>query len=132
VIYLDTSAAVKTLFAEADSESIRALFADEQPFVSSRVFELEVHSAAARRGVAEERAAELVRKVTLVAVDDAVVDAALAAGSALRTLDALHLATALQLGGVVETMLSFDKELLEQAQARGIPPHPLAGSGWAA
>ncbi|MBS1906254.1 MAG: type II toxin-antitoxin system VapC family toxin [Actinobacteria bacterium] len=125
MIYLDTSAAVKTLFAESDSESIRALFTEEQPFVSSRVFALEVHSAAARRGVPEERAVELVSRVTLITLDDSVMDAAIAGGSGLRTLDTLHLATALRLEGLVDAMLSFDRELLDRAREAGISPHPL-------
>jgi predicted nucleic acid-binding protein len=38
----------------------------------------------------------------------------------LRTLDAIHLATALDLGGSVSVLLSYDKLLLEAARAAGL------------
>ncbi|MBS1674769.1 MAG: hypothetical protein JSS74_12500 [Actinobacteria bacterium] len=45
--------------------------------------------------------------------------------SGLRAPGALHRATALELEDAVDSMLSFDTELLERARDAGIPPHPL-------
>ena len=125
MIYLDTSAAVKVLIAEEQTQEMRELFASTQSLVSSRLLELELATALQRRGGAESEASLVLSRVALFALDDGVLAKALESRSGLRALDALHLATALQLEGTVDSMLSFDRELVERAQKAGIPPHPL-------
>lgn len=125
MIYLDTSAAVKALLGEEHSDAVRELLDTEERFVSSRLFALEIASVTRRRNADREASARLLGRIDLVTLDDAVVDQAVAAGSGLRTLDALHLATAVQLEDVIDAMLSFDRELLRRAEQAGIPPHPL-------
>jgi predicted nucleic acid-binding protein len=128
VIYLDTSAAVKALIPEAGSDAMRAMFASDDELVSSRLLELELATVVQRRNVPESERRKILSRVSLVTLDDVVFDAAIAGASGLRALDALHLATATRLGDIVDSMLSFDRELLEGARAKGIPPHPLVGS----
>ena len=129
MIYLDTSAAVKALIEEEQSEAIRDLLDSEQRFVSSRLFALELAAVTERRNADRDKSARLLQRVALVSLDDAVVDQAVVARSGLRALDALHLATALQLEGAVDSMLSFDSELVDKAREAGIPPHPLVAAG---
>ena len=125
MIYLDTSAAVKVLIVEEQTQEMRELFASAEPLFSSRLLELELATALHRRGGPESGVAPVLSRVALLSLDDAVVAKALDSRSGLRALDALHLATALQLEGAVDSMLSFDRELRERAREAGIPPHPL-------
>lgn len=125
MIYLDTSAAIKALVGEEHSDAIRDLLDGDQRFVSSRLFELELAAVTQRRNADREDSERLLRRIDLVSLDDSVVDQAVTARSGLRTLDALHLATATRLGDIVDSMLSFDRELVERAREAGIPPHPL-------
>lgn len=125
MIYLDTSAAVKVLIIEEQTQPMRGLFASTESLVSSRLLEVELAASLQRRGGEEQGISLVLSRVALLALDDAIVDKALEMRSGLRALDALHLATALQLEGIVDSMLSFDRELLERAREAGIPPHPL-------
>lgn len=129
MIYLDTSAAVKALIPEAQSDAIRALFEGEDRLVSSRLLELELATVVQRRNASASERSRVLSRVSLVRLDDVVIDAAVSGASGLRALDALHLATATSLGDLVDSMLSFDRELVERAQEAGIPPHPLCAAG---
>lgn len=120
MIYLDTSAAYKLLSREPEAEAVEALFADGIGLLSSRLLEVELHATADRRGGSHEDVESIVRRVDLDAVDDEVLDHALALGSELRAMDALHLSTALLYGGTVTEMATFDRELAEAAQSFGL------------
>ena len=125
MIYLDTSAAVKVLIVEEQTQEMRKLFAGTESLVSSRLLELELATALQRRGGEESGASLVLSRVALLSLDDDVVTKALEDRSRLRALDALHLASATRLGDMVGSMLSFERELVERAQEAGIPPHPL-------
>jgi len=62
--------------------------------------------------------------VDLDAVDDDVVDHALALRSGLRAMDALHLSTALLYAGAVAEIATYDKELAAAAQRFGLTLAP--------
>lgn len=65
--------------------------------------------------------------LALVPVDDKVMSAAARVEpSSLRTLDALHLATALSLGADIGVLIAYDQRLLAAADQHNIPtarPH---------
>lgn len=128
MIYLDTSAAVKALVPEEGTGAVRTVLTGVEPLVSSRLLALELHSAVRRRGIDDDGVDELLARIQLISLDDVIVDAAITARSGLRALDAVHLATALQLEDAVDSILCFDRELLDRAERAGIPPHPLVGS----
>lgn len=121
MIYLDTSAAAKALIEEAESDSIRKLFANNTPFVSSKLLAVELHAVADRRMVSKDAAQELLDRVALVSLGDDILDEAIEMHSGLRTLNALHLATAVRLTGMVSGILTFDKELATAAALHEIP-----------
>ena len=125
MIYLDTSAAIKAIIPEPGTDEIRGLFASGEMLIASRLLALELAAVTQRRGAGEDEAARTLERVNLVTLDDQVLDRAMEIRSGLRAPDALHLATALRLEDLVDSMLSFDKELLERAREAGIPPHPL-------
>lgn len=121
MIYLDTSAVAKLLIAEAETTSMRSYFAGDRRFISSRLLEVELHAIADRRRLAAEPIREVLDQITLVSLDDATLDSAISLHSGLRTLDALHLATATRLREVITGILTFDAELSSAASRLGIP-----------
>ena len=124
MIYLDTSAAYKLLSREPGAAAVEALFVDGVGLLSSRLLEVELHATVERHGGSHEDVEAIVRRVDLDAVDDDVVDHALALRSGLRAMDALHLSTALLYGGTVAEIATYDKELAAAAQRFGLTLAP--------
>jgi len=91
--------------------------------VSSALLGVEAIRACGRYG--EPYAAEarlFLADVALLPLDDAVLDkAASIAPTALRSLDALHLATALSIRDDVGAFVSYDDRLCDAAAGRGLP-----------
>lgn len=121
MIYLDTSAAAKALIEEDGSDAVRQAFADGVPFVSSRLLAVELHAVADRRAVSADAAQELLDRVALVSLADDTLTRAVDMHSGLRTLDALHLATAIEIGEALSSILTFDVEFAAAATRLGIP-----------
>lgn len=94
----------------------------EQPMVTSELGRVEVLRAARRVGdpvLAEARA--VVGDLDLVPLNRAVQDVACDIGDPLlRSLDALHLASALLLGAELTTFIAYDRRLTDAAQAAGL------------
>lgn len=124
MIYLDTSAAYKLLSREPEAAAVESLFAQGAGLLSSRLLEVELHATVDRRGGSHEDVDAIVRRVDLDAIDDDVVDHALALGSGLCAMDALHLSTALLYAGTVTEMATFDRELATAARSFGLALHP--------
>lgn len=120
MIYLDTSAAYKLLSREPEAEAVETLFMSGSALLSSRLLEVELHATADRRGGSREDVDSILRRVDLDAVDDEVIDHALALRAGLRAMDALHLSTALLYGGTVTAMATYDRELAAAAQRFGL------------
>src|SRR5206468_1262764 len=75
---------------------------------------------AGERSVARARA--VLRRVEIINLDDAILDAAALLGpSNLRTLEAIHLAAALALGEDLRTFVAYDRRLLAGAASLGLP-----------
>jgi len=125
VIYLDSSALMKLVRQEGETAALGEWLArrTEQQVVSSALARVEVLRAARRVGgpaMAEARA--VVADLDLIPLDHAVQDVACDIGDpALRTLDALHLASALLLGAQLTTFIAFDHRLADAARAAGLP-----------
>lgn len=107
--YVDTSAAAKLLVNEVESETVAA-FLDEvvergDQLTSSYVLETESRRLAARDGLDQAVVTELMKRFALLLPDRELYrDAGLIPGPALRSLDALHIASALRLrAGVLVT-----------------------------
>jgi uncharacterized protein len=128
LIYVDTSAIVKVLFAEAESEALRRWLAEASPsLVASALLEVElartVIRARSQSGVVVSDAA--VRAV-LDAIDLIDLDASqlrVASGftdTYLRALDAIHLAAALTMRASLGALLTYDVRMMQAAQARSL------------
>lgn len=122
MIYLDTSAAYTLLSRESGVEDVEALFASGEELLSSRLLEVELHATVDRRGGSHDDVGRILERVALDAIDGEVTTKAVELRSGLRTLDALHLATAVLYGEQVTGMCTYGRELASAAQRRGIPP----------
>jgi hypothetical protein len=123
VFYLDTSAAVKLVIAERGSTALRRWLAsrDEQ-MVSSDLLRTELLRAT-RRVAAEQmvQVRAVLDALILVTLSTAVCErAAMLEPDLLRSLDALHLAAALEIGDELEAMVTYDHRLAQDAQTLGI------------
>lgn len=136
MIYLDSSALLKLVREEAETEALRDWLASrpEVPVVTSELGRVEVLRAARRAGpVALTEAHAVIGDVDLVPLGRGVQDLACQIGDPhLRTLDALHLASAALLGDELTALAAYDHRLLTAAQAAGLPtvtPDPPHASG---
>ncbi|MGH3939360.1 MAG: type II toxin-antitoxin system VapC family toxin [Pseudonocardiaceae bacterium] len=120
MIYLDSSALVKLVHPEPDSEALISWLINEQlPVVSSALAEVEVDRAVRHAAPAALSAVpEVLSTVFLFDIDAAIRRAAAKlADPLLRSLDAIHLATALEFGSELHTFVAYDKRLLAAASA---------------
>lgn len=117
--YLDTSAFMKLIRSEPESHALRAELASGDVLVSSVLLLVEGRRAAARYGaLALARARAALSTVTLIPVDDATLErAADLQPPELRSLDALHLATALTLVGDLGRVYCYDARLSSAASS---------------
>jgi len=124
VIYLDSSALVKLARHEPETDALRAwLAANPQPLTASALARTEAARALRR---AEPAALPVLRAVLALLhqapITDAILDAAAALpGPALRSLGAIHLATAEDLAPVLTWFVAYDKRLADAARSRGLP-----------
>jgi predicted nucleic acid-binding protein len=129
VIYIDTSAAMKLVRAETHSDDLSDWLRERRhhPVLSSVLIEVELIRAT-RRSAPEKlhRAAEVLRGVGTVTLSPAVVTRAAAYSEvSLRSLDAIHVATAEHVVAVtkvgLEAFVAYDDRLLDVARSVGLP-----------
>ena len=115
LLYLDSSAILKVVVSEPESKALFAFLADWPLRVSSELARTEVLRALRRAGakVAEfRRGQKALERIGLMAVDRRVLgEAALLKPASMRSLDAIHLATALSLGGELAGIVTYDSRL---------------------
>ncbi len=123
-IYLDSSALVKLVQREAESLALQTrLRHDADSFVTSALARVEVARAVFAGG---PEALELVRRqfdrIDQVAVGTRVIESAarLAPGQRIRSLDAIHLATALLVGDELRSVVTYDVRMADAARALGL------------
>lgn len=123
VAYLESSALVKLAIVEDESRALRGSLRGWRRHVSSTLAVVEVLRTVRRRDVERERTAlTVLRDVGLIAIGNPVLaSAAQLEPVALRSLDVIHLATALRLGDALAAFVSYDERQLEAAAALGLP-----------
>ncbi len=122
MIYIDTSAFLKTVWHERESGAL-AEFLRDRSTVSSALLAVETRRSTLREDEALlPRADLLLEDVTQIELSAAVLESASRLpGPHLRTLDAIHLATALLIRDDIETVLAYDARLRDAAEAHGLP-----------
>jgi uncharacterized protein len=136
VVYLDSSAIVKLIVSERGSKELRAYLRPRPSRIASRIVDVEVRRAASRvAGLdVEERLHEVLARLARVELDE---ELAAVAGrltpTGLRTLDAIHLASAMAIGGQLEAIVTYDQRLADAAAWLGIAvvsPGTLSRGRW--
>lgn len=122
--YADTSAVIKLLVEETHSKAFAAFYdghADAE-WVSSALLRIEVTRAVARAMPALlPEARDLLTAFSYISIDDEVVDAAMSEPDrGLRSLDAIHLATARLLAPELDALVSYDDRHLRAANDAGL------------
>lgn len=122
VTYLDSSAIVKLAVAEPESPALRRHLRRRRPLVSSALARAEVLRSLLPAGRAATTAGRAVlANLELHRVNDRVLsDAAALEPVELRTLDAIHLATARRFGTELGLLVTYDDRMLVAADRLGI------------
>jgi predicted nucleic acid-binding protein len=123
--YADTSAVIKLLAEETHSRAFAAFYdahADAE-WISSALLRIEVTRAVLRAMPALlPDARDLLLAFSCIAMDDEIADGAMnEPDRGLRSLDAIHLATARILGEDLDAIVSYDDRLLKAADDAGLP-----------
>lgn len=125
ISYLDTSAAVKLLVEESESDALSAYLlspvdAGSREVVASWLLHAELHCAANRHPDEVDRASvgAVLDAVTLIDLTRGDLLTAGTLPGRLRSNDAMHLATALRVG--VDEIITYDRELTDAATVAGI------------
>lgn len=123
-VYLDTSALVKLLVREPESEVLRATLAGFDSWMVSIVGSVELQRVARRSASPEAvhaKARDLLRRMNVIEVNDEIVNAAsLVSPASLGTLDALHVGTAVALGRDLDVFVTYDQRQGESAGNAGL------------
>lgn len=124
LLYLDSSAIVKLVAREPESAVLHERVVNGGDAVASALALVEVQRAVRRIGGEEillDRARSVLDRVALIKIDDAVLErAAHLEPVGLRSLDAIHLATALSVQEHLEAFLVYDQRLGQAAAELGL------------
>ena len=122
-LYLDTSALAKLVVAESETAALRSWLAEQdRTLVSCDLARTELTRAVRR--VAPERMVDAYAVLDALTLLTVPVSVFASAGRLdpleLRSLDAVHLAAALELGDDLEALVAYDERLQQAARLNGI------------
>lgn len=121
-LYIDASAAMKLVVEEPESSALADALAGDQ-LISSEICRVELARALLRLGLgqgAERLVRGVVERIELLRLDDQILDRAGELGpNDLRTLDAIHLASALAIGRELDAVVTYDRRLAAAAEEAG-------------
>lgn len=119
--YVDSSAIVKLAVHEPESAALRKHLRRRRPLISSALARTEVLRSVLPGGQAAIAAGQRVlARLDLVRINNGVLnDAGTLAPAELRSLDAIHLATARRLGLDVREIVTYDERMAAAASAMG-------------
>ena len=122
VTYLDSSAIVKLVEVAPESKALRQYLRRRRPYLSSALARTEVMRALLPLGPeAVRHGHEVLLNIDLVRVNDRVLSlAGELPPPSLRSLDAIHLATARLLGGSLARLVTYDERMLVAARLLGV------------
>lgn len=128
MIYLDSCALYKLVMLEAESEALDAHVMQEnrrgQTVIASELAHVEVRRALIRAGADQQRHGEadaLLDVYAKLPVAPIIQKASRLTHPYLRSLDALHLATAASLGKALTEFITYDRKLGKIAEEAGLP-----------
>jgi predicted nucleic acid-binding protein len=116
MLYLDSSAIVKLVAREPETDLLVHVIEQDPSLISSVLSRVEVVRAVRRARGDVRRAEGVLGGLALVPIDDGIIRSAADLRSpSLRTLDAIHLATCMSLSGDVSQLVTYDTRLGEAA-----------------
>jgi predicted nucleic acid-binding protein len=120
--YLDSSAIVKLVVREPQSPALIRYLRRRHPLLSSALARTEVLRALLPAGdTAIDRGRDVLRRLDLLRVNDRVLSAAgVLRPLDLRSLDAIHLATAQQLGPELTALVTYDERMATAGKQLGL------------
>lgn len=124
MIYLDTSALAKLVRVEAESEALEQWLEGQQrtPRISSSLARVELVRAVRDLGAGAIRQARaILDRFDRIPLSEKLLDEAAEVDGPLRSLDAIHLASALRLGKDLTALVAYDRRLLLAASDLGLP-----------
>jgi uncharacterized protein len=133
-VYLDSSALLKLVLPEAERAALESAIAAWPDRLTSELSAVECRRAVRRQpeaAVLSPFMEDILSSITLLRFDSALLRLAGAIGPpGLRSLDAIHLASALSIGDYPEAFVTYDERLAEAARAAGLnvltPSMPVA------
>ena len=124
MIYLDTSAALKLVVAGPETGRLELWMAEHAGItrVSSRLLRIEMLRAVTRTAPHRmSRVNVVLSAIALLGMDDVAPAAEFIGGKALRSLGAIHLATAHEIRTELSAFVCYDQRLRDSAHALGLP-----------
>ncbi len=126
ICYLDSSALVKLVTDEVESAALRQHLVRCSTLLTSRVATVEVPRAVARKGgegvpLVAGLLVEALESVSVIELDGGIAtQAAELRPTTLRSLDAIHLASALAMGSELDEVVTYDTSFAEAARVAGL------------
>lgn len=120
LLYLDSSALVKLVLLEPESEALRAVLTAWPRTVSSSLAQVEAIRAVRRYSSVPPLLADAEQVVASTEILDLSADLLRMDPPNLRSLDAIHLASALSLGNELEGLVTYDDRLAQAARVAGV------------
>jgi predicted nucleic acid-binding protein len=124
MIYLDSAAVVKLVHAEPESQALRDWLGQraDTGWVSSVLVEIESFRALARHAPeAVSRLHPVLDLIDLVGLEPRIrILAQTVSPATVRSLAAIHLATALSIRGQLTSFVTYDKRLADAATSTGL------------
>jgi predicted nucleic acid-binding protein len=123
MIYLDASALVTLVTGRPDASELRDFLtrSPEMPMGTSTIGFIETVRTLDRVGNYPTALQDLLTDFTEILVTDEIRDAAATLPGSVRTLDAIHIASAQIIGDALAFLVSYDKRMLDVAHSVGIP-----------
>src|SRR5258708_6018517 len=119
MIYLDTCAAAKLILDETESNELKLFIAERAGagLISSELLHPELIRAVCRHDPTDDvRARVLLQRIMQVPINrEVLTEAATIGGPMIRTLDALHLATAMNIINGLTAFVTYDNRLASAA-----------------
>jgi predicted nucleic acid-binding protein len=123
VIYLDASALVTLVTGRPYAHDLHEFLAQvpEMPMGTSTIGFIETVRTLDRVGSYPTAMPDLLASFTEILLTDEIRDAAATIPGPIRTLDAIHVASAQAIGDELAHLVTYDKRMLDVARSTGLP-----------
>lgn len=125
MIYMDSSALLTMMTGRNNARALKEFLAERpgRPLATSTIGIVETVRQLDKVGSFPTALADLDSLVTEILLTEEVRDLATRVSGALRSLDAIHVASALTVREALDSLVTYDKRMLDAACEAGIPAH---------